>query len=257
MIDFNERAVPGVTSNFLMMEAMSRYNFASKYINSNSRVLDMASGVGYGTEMLGRKSKSTFGLDIDKESLVYAQQQFGSSASFVLGDALNTPFKDNYFDVIVAFEMIEHLHKPKVFLNEVHRILKKGGLLIISTPNSLVHSPTGKLMSVYHTKEYNYQELSQLLNSYFKKCEFFTQTKSVKAKDSWRSFMTSQTARRGFVGLDVLGLRKLISKQKRERIWKIVGNLFGRQKQEGLEMKDFPIKKHGAPAEYFIVVCKT
>jgi hypothetical protein len=111
-------------------------------------------------------------------------------------------------------------------------------------------------MSAFHTKEYNYEELKQLLTPYFKKCEFFTQTKSAKAVDSWRSFMTSQTARRGFVGLDVLGLRKLISKPTRERMWKTIGSLFGRQKQEGLEMKDFPIKKFGGQAEYFIVVCK-
>ena len=54
--------------------------------------------------------------------------------NFVLSDCKNTPFKDEYFDYLVAGELIEHIEKPEEFVKEMYRILKKGGTLALSTP---------------------------------------------------------------------------------------------------------------------------
>lgn len=255
-MDFDERAIPGITSNFLMMEAMSRYYFALKYCTPQGIVLDIASGVGYGTSILAQKAKMAVGMDINKEVIAYAQQNYGKNSYYLVGDAGDIPFKDGFFDVVVAFEMIEHLKNPTRFLNEVRRVLKKDGSLIISTPNSDVHSPDGNSMSPFHVKEYNFSELNHLIHPFFKQVEFFGQIKSPKAIIAWKSFMVSQTARRSIVFLDIFGLRKLITKQHRENLWKIIGNIFGRRKQEGLSKKDFPVRKYKKRADYFIIVCK-
>ena len=257
MIDFNERAIPGVTSNFLMQEAYARYKFASKYIKKGDHVLDVACGVGYGTDILAKKAGSAIGIDIDRETVVYAQQNFSqNSANFILSAAESTPFKDGYFGTVVSFEMIEHLQNPGIFLKEMVRITKKGGFVIVSTPNKEVHSVDGKPMSIYHTKEFSYQELSTLLKKYFKSVEFYSQTKSNKSTEAWKSFMTSQTARRGIVRFDILGIRHLVTKDRRERLWKVLGAAFGRERQESLSSEDFPIKKYTGSAEYFIAVCR-
>lgn len=255
MIDFNERALPGVTSNFLMSEAYARYQFARKYITKDAKVLDIACGVGYGSDYLSQKSKQIIGIDIDEESIAYAKQHFGKKASFLLGNATDTPFKNDFFEMVVAFEMIEHLKEPNKFLKEVYRILKKGGKLCISTPNSAVHSPDGNLMSPYHVKEYTYEELNKLVSKHFSKVEFYAQNKSDNATKAWKSFLTSQTARRGLVSIDFFGLRKLFPREKREALWRFLGSFFGRQKQESLTTKDFPIRSYSGSAEYFIVVC--
>lgn len=257
-LNFTERAVPGVTANFLMEEARARYHFAAKYTDSLSVVCDMACGTGYGSEILGRKVQQVIGLDISDEALEFAQINFSKpNVSFLKMDVAKTMFKDKAFTVITAFEMIEHLTKTSIFLKEVTRILAPRGVFVVSTPNRLTQSPDGAVMSPYHTKEYSPVELQKLLHHHFSSVELFGQKKNHKAEDAVRHFMFSQKVRQFFVDIDILNLRKLLTRSRKEELWSRIGGLFGRHSQNKIGIRDYSISKRSLDScEYLIAVCR-
>lgn len=258
MMDPSERAIPGVSAHFLMMEAESRYSFAKKHIKKNGRILDVACGTGYGTSILSQKADTIYGIDISFEAIAFARDRYeNQNTTFLQADVYDIPFKNDYFDAVVGYEMIEHLENPKLFLQEVSRILDKGGTFIISTPNRLVTSPDGHLMSPYHTQEFDPDELYKLLAKHFKQVEVYGQRGSTKALGAHKDFMKSQTARQSFVDMDFLGFRKFVPRGLKERLWVKMGALFGRETQENLTESDFPIlKKDVISAQYLVAICK-
>jgi 2-polyprenyl-3-methyl-5-hydroxy-6-metoxy-1,4-benzoquinol methylase len=101
---------------------------------SNLRILDVGCGYGYLTYAMRRQGFEAFGLDVSKEALNVAQDQFGD---FFYHSDIQT-FADNKtqrFDVIVAIELIEHLVSPPASLNKMLQLLAPGGALLLTTPN--------------------------------------------------------------------------------------------------------------------------
>lgn len=258
MTNFTERAVPTITANFLMQEAEARYVFAKKYISAHKTVVDLACGTGYGSQILLKKSNSYIGIDINDEALSYAQKKYSRpNASFLKMDVNDLIFKNQSFESVVAFEMIEHLKRQHTFLKEVSRILKPKGVFIVSTPNRLIQSPNGKLMSPYHTKEYSPEEFERLLKKHFSDVVIFGQRKSKRALLSVNKFMFSQKVRQALVDIDVLRVRKLLDDDTKEFIWKYVGNMVGRKAQEHVTKSDYIMSKNNLDsAEYLIALCK-
>lgn len=256
-MDFNERVIPGVSSNFMFQEALARYEFAKKYLKPDSKVLDLGSGTGYGSKVLTQKNCSVLGIDINSEAISFAKKRYSDkNINFQKGDITKLRFK-NRFDAVVSFEVIEHLANPLKYLDGINKALKTGGTFILSTPNASVISPKGGVSSPYHVKEFDHAELKSLLTKKFKKVEIFGQTKSKKAKEAWKDFMKSQEAREGIARNDKLGIRKFIPKELKEKFWKYFGSFFGRKTQEELETKDFPIGSESVRlAYYFVAVCR-
>jgi len=255
-MDFNERVIPNTTANFQFKESLARYEFAKRSIRNNARVIDIGCGTGYGSAVLGEKC-TVVAIDNSKEAIKYANKHYSEKAKFLKAKASKLPFKDSEFDAACSFEVIEHLRDVHKFLKEVLRVLKPGGKFILSTPNKLTHSTGGKLKSPYHVKEYTIEELIHLLNKYFKAVDIKSQTKNKRAKTALNGFMVSQDARERFVKSDIVGIRKIFPKTLKEKIWKYLGSLFGRQSQERLETRDFPIKSGDlSKAEFFVAVCK-
>ncbi|HTG69440.1 MAG TPA: methyltransferase domain-containing protein [Candidatus Udaeobacter sp.] len=120
-------------------EHMSRYEFAGPLVKG-LRVLDAACGAGYGSAMLKRAGAAeVVGVDVDGPSLERAGRDYGSSGvSFAEGDVLRLPFEDESFDAVVSFETIEHVASGADWIRESARVLKDGGLFIVSTPNRAV-----------------------------------------------------------------------------------------------------------------------
>lgn len=253
MMDFDERVIPGVTANFLYQEALARYEFASKFVKNRSKILDVGCGTGYGTDFLAKRAAFALGVDNNEDAIKFARKRY-KNAQFMLGDAEKLEFKSK-FDVICAFEIIEHLKKPKVFLRSVKKLLKKGGIFILSTPNKEVISQGGGVSSLYHTKEYNLKELAELLEKYFSRLEIYGQRKSARAKEAFRLFLQSQNARQKIVDSDILNIRKLLPESSKEKIWKYLGLLFGLASQRKLTIKDFPVSKLKKNSEYLVGVC--
>ncbi|MFH1209745.1 MAG: methyltransferase domain-containing protein [archaeon] len=112
----------------LIMKALS--------INKTDKVLDIGCGSGIFSEAIAKQAKEAYGLDYSKTNILNVRSNYKNlkNLHFVIGDASNMPFKDNYFDAVLATELIEHIQNDNKFLQECNRVLKKGGKLIITTP---------------------------------------------------------------------------------------------------------------------------
>ena len=143
-----------------------RYEFAANFVEGK-KVIDIACGPGYGTALLSKKSgQTTIGLDVDEEVVQTATKNYGHIAKFQKADGYNWPIESNSFDVVVSLETFEHLDNPEAFLQEIFRVLKPTGSLIISTPcnetETRFHPP-----NPFHLREYNWIEMGEYISKYF------------------------------------------------------------------------------------------
>lgn len=154
---------------------LSRYDFAASF-TSGQRVLDIACGIGYGSYQIASLGNAilTVGADISPDAIQHAQRNFQhSSLRYRLIDGQELPFEANSFDVVVSFETIEHVANHNLFLSEIKRVMRCGGLLVISTPNKSFHSLGRKRpWNPYHVREFYPDDFFELLTKYFSKIVF-------------------------------------------------------------------------------------
>lgn len=96
----------------------------------NPKIIDIGCGTGKNIEEL-QKLGLVFGLDNSKEALNFCKKK--GLKNLILGRAEKTDLKDNFFDIITLLDVLEHTDDEKT-LKEMNRILKKGGLIIITVP---------------------------------------------------------------------------------------------------------------------------
>ncbi|MBE6140469.1 MAG: class I SAM-dependent methyltransferase [Firmicutes bacterium] len=150
---------------------INRYSLA-KDMCKNKVVLDISCGEGYGSMLLKQwGAKKVVGLDISEEAILNAQKNFAEKdLEFIIHDAMNLDcFNDNYFDMVVSFETIEHLTEPLKFLKEIKRVSKKDAPIIITCPNDYLYYPTEQEFNPYHIKKYTFEDFQKLLSITFKK----------------------------------------------------------------------------------------
>jgi ubiquinone/menaquinone biosynthesis C-methylase UbiE len=141
------------------------FNLSKQYIRSK-KVLNIGCWTG-GYEYFARDIASMIvGIDIGKRALQIAKKV--STANFIQASALNLPFRDTSFDVVTMWATIEHLpiRTESDALSEIYRVLKKGGIFCLSTPNSSFFSKI--LDPAYLLKDhrhYSKQDLDKLLTS--------------------------------------------------------------------------------------------
>lgn len=156
-------------------EHAARYEFALPFVEGK-KVLDIACGTGYGIGLLGKTARSVIGIDVDTDAALAARRECGPDDSVLLADAMNLPFTDGTLDIITSFETLEHLHRRAEFLAELRRVLKKDGMLILSTPNASYTLPkNGKPANPFHIYEYTPGELVDELSSVFSVEQFLGQ----------------------------------------------------------------------------------
>ena len=144
-----ERLTTGISGQ-VEIEHLHRYCFARDFCVDKD-VLDVAGGEGYGSMMLASVARSVIGVERDIAAVAHAKRTYmADNLAFEAGDALQLPLADESRDVIVSFETLEHLPDQQRFLQEVRRVLRPGGLFIISTPDRLVHSGIGMPVNPYH-----------------------------------------------------------------------------------------------------------
>jgi 2-polyprenyl-3-methyl-5-hydroxy-6-metoxy-1,4-benzoquinol methylase len=171
--DEGERLVPDLHHDAVSFaEHMVRYLFVSRLVKGKV-VLDVASGVGYGSELMkAAGARRVTALDYSAEATRYGKGRYaGEGIEYVTGDAQELPFRDGSMDVIASFETIEHLPNPARFLEEVRRTLRLGGVLVLSTPNRGVFVEGNP----YHLHEFTYDELETLLQHSFKNVRTYVQ----------------------------------------------------------------------------------
>jgi SAM-dependent methyltransferase len=157
-------------------EHAARYVFSLPFVE-NKTVLDIACGTGYGIAIVKRSAAYVTGVDIDPQAAAEAKAECNGKASVLLGNGLGLPFADGSFDVITSFETLEHLHERATFLSELNRVLKAGGVLLLSTPNANYSQPVdGKPANPFHIHEYTPDELRRELEARFVIETFLGQT---------------------------------------------------------------------------------
>jgi GT2 family glycosyltransferase/glycosyltransferase involved in cell wall biosynthesis/SAM-dependent methyltransferase len=163
-----ERIIPGKVDPDLYAEHLVRYLCAQKMCDGLT-VLDTACGVGYGSFHLAQKARRVVGIDNSKAAISFARQHYSlPNIEFVIGNCIRLPFLSETFDLITSFELIEHLTDPEAYLAEVHRVMRKNGLFVVSTPNRPVYSQHRKgIPNPFHIREYNVDEFLLLLCRHF------------------------------------------------------------------------------------------
>ncbi len=185
-VEFLERIQPqtGIyRHSFSYTSYVSLYLFALPYCR-DKQVLDAACGLGYGSYILSAVAKQVTGIDLSEEAVKYAGEKFRlESVQFEMRNAVESGLPDASFDVIVSIETFEHIPPEygEPFLDELKRLLKNDGLLILSTPNRPVFSALTKTAD--HVNELDVDELHELLKSRFGKIEHYYQRKRAAEKN--------------------------------------------------------------------------
>jgi len=163
-----ERFVPWAKEAAVAYEHLHRYLWASTLVKGK-RVLDLASGEGYGANLLARHAAYVCGVDIDEAAVRHAAENYSKpNLQFLRGSITNVPISDDHsFDMIVCFEAIEHIEEHDALLSEVKRLLTPEGLFVVSTPNKDVYDTDGEASNPFHVKELTFDEFNTLLEKYF------------------------------------------------------------------------------------------
>lgn len=150
------------------IEHLHRYLLARDFARGKD-VLDIACGEGYGTALLAQVARRVIGVDIDPPTVAHAATQYvRANLHYVTGDARGIPLASASVDLVVSFETLEHFAEQEMFLAEVRRVLRPGGLLVISTPDSDVYSPVGAGANTFHLRELSREEFVATLSRDFR-----------------------------------------------------------------------------------------
>lgn len=147
---------------------IERYRFAGRAA-VGADVVDVASGSGYGAEvLLDCGVRSYRGFDVDASAVESAVRTYSHArASFAVAEARSLPLEDHSVGVLTSFETIEHTYDGAAVLSEFRRVLARRGTLFLSTPNRRIVSP-GKSVhekpnNRFHRIEYTASEVRALL----------------------------------------------------------------------------------------------
>ena len=154
-----------VSDNPIHQRLLKAYYLAMPYVKGD--LLELGCGEGRGVELLSPLAESYLALDKIQEVIDSLKQQY---PKVDFRQAVFPPFQgleDSSFDSIVSFQVIEHVKQDGDFLKEIHRVLKPGGVAVLTTPNivkTLSRNP-------WHIREYTAQELTDLAGKYFDQVE--------------------------------------------------------------------------------------
>ncbi len=175
-----ERVVPGEVDADLWNEHFARYAFAAR-LARRKRVLDAGCGTGYGSAELARSASHVVGVDLSPEAIRYARLHYAiPDVHFLTGSCTALPIASGSQDLVVAFEVLEHLVDWAAFLAETRRVLAPGGQCVISTPNKDYYTESRGTGGVnpFHVHEFSYQEFRDALRGVFPHVSLFLQNRT-------------------------------------------------------------------------------
>lgn len=163
-----ERCVPWTGDLQVVYEHYHRYLLAQRLV-VGKRVLDLASGEGYGAALMAQVATHVTGLELDPASVAHSRKTYPRDGlEFVEGTMLDlSAFPAGSIDVVTCFEALEHVAEHDELVEGVLRVLAPGGLFLTSTPDRLVYSGELHQHNPFHVRELSLDEFRTLLNSHF------------------------------------------------------------------------------------------
>ncbi len=155
-----------LSDNYVYQRSVLAYAAAAEIVSG--KVLEIGTGSGYGIELISPKAEKFVTVDKFENENIQPLLRTYTNVEFI---KMNIPplsnIPDNSFDYVITFQVIEHIQNDKEFVNEIYRVLKSNGKLIVTTPNkkmSLTRNP-------WHIREYTIAELFTLLSNKFQSVE--------------------------------------------------------------------------------------
>jgi SAM-dependent methyltransferase len=158
-----ERTVPGVPEeNYWFRRHEVVYRRLLERCEDHD-VLEAGCGEGYGADLIAGVARQVIGLDYDETAVAHVRARY-PRVDMRHGNLAELPLPAASVDVVVNFQVIEHLWDQGQFVAECHRVLRPGGVLLMSTPNRITFSPgLDTPVNPFHTRELNAAELTELL----------------------------------------------------------------------------------------------
>jgi SAM-dependent methyltransferase len=169
-----ERFDPATMEGTLLeAEHVVRYRWAAA-LAEGRRVLDAGCGTGYGAELLASEgAAAVVGVDVDVDVVEAARRDGSGAVTFAAADVRELPADLDTFDLVVCFEVLEHIDEPEAALDRLAAALAPDGLLVVSSPNRDVYPPGNP----FHKHEFTPGELADALS------ERFAQVRLVRQQD--------------------------------------------------------------------------
>ena len=173
--DKGERRFPWTEDPAIGYEYLHRYAYAAQFV-PNKRVLDLACGEGYGSQLLARTADLVVAIDVDKNAIKHANNKYiRRNLQFKVGSIRNVPIKENnIFEVIVCFDTMDNVEDQNL-LEEVKRLLAPEGLFIVSTPNRWAYGDEPQYRSPFHVHSLYFDEFKAVLQKHFEQVKFLGQ----------------------------------------------------------------------------------
>lgn len=157
---------------------IATYQFAQQY-TAGKRVLDYGCGSGYGSAEIARTAREVVAVDVAADAVAHASSHFpAENLTFMhIDPSASLPFEDGSFDVVLSFQVFEHVTDTAHYLGEIRRVLAPSGRLLLVTPDRSTRLlPLQRPWNRWHVHEYGSRELSALLSRYFPNVEVLGMT---------------------------------------------------------------------------------
>lgn len=168
-----ERTLPDIPAeNYWYQRHLAVYEWIGARV-AGLRVLDMACGEGYGSEVLARSAASVVGVDANPEAHEHARLRYQRQNIRFERGVVETFGEPHTFDSVVFLQTIEHVQDPHAVLEHFRELLTPGGVAFVSTPNVLTLAGPGREKSdnPWHLREYRAHEFEGLCRSVFDQVE--------------------------------------------------------------------------------------
>ncbi len=195
-------------------------HFAIPYLAGKS-VLDVGCGHGYGTAEMAKHAAAITGVDYSAPTVEANNARYANAFAnlrFVQNKVPPLNFPDESFDVVTSFQFIEHLEERLAFIREAYRVLKTGGVLLLSTPNvkrTLARNP-------FHVHEYTFDEMKSEIGQVFTSFELFGLVCNEKVEAYYQK--NAEWANR-ILKWDIFGLHKIVPASLLVKPYNFITNL--------------------------------
>lgn len=163
-----ERTIPGFdTESYWFARHDVVYRWVAQHYAAHQVCGDIGSGEGFGTEvLLNGGARSVYGIELDAAAAAHSAARYPGS-NFARGNVVALPIATQSTDLIVSLQVIEHIWDVAMYVTEMHRVLRPGGVLVVSTPNRPVFSPGLERgmtpLNPFHVEEFDAEQIQSHL----------------------------------------------------------------------------------------------